>query len=281
MYPLLPFLYICISISASMKRQIILFLLTLSLLSFKVPAQTGLSVTPPRVYFTVDRGQSQKQVVTVSNVSKTAALDLSVSLSDWDYDLKGNNNIYEAGKIPSSCAAWVSVLPSSFFSLAPGEQKDIEVQVSPPANLTDTLPVHTAMLYITQLNPFDDVNEKGANIKVAIRTGIKLYQRFPTTRRADLDITGFSQKQNLLTLRFSNTGNVWADGTATCELLEQKSGKKTVLKDIVFYSLPGNIREVYFDLPKDLQKGNYVASAILNYGEDTTVKLAELEFKHE
>lgn len=264
-----------------MKRHFSLLTFTLLFFTINALAQTGLSVTPPRVYFTVDKGQAQKQTITVSNVSKTTALDLSVSLADWAYDIKGNNNIFEAGSTVGSCANWVSVLPSSFFSLGPGEQKDIELQVSPPANLTDTLPVHTAMLYVTQLNPFDDVNEKGANIKVAIRTGIKLYQRFPTTRRPDLDVVGFSINKKLLTLKFVNIGNVWADGTATCELLDRKSGKKITLKDVIFYSVPGNNREISFELPADLAKGEYVASSILNYGEDSTVKLAELEFNYE
>jgi len=248
---------------------------------FGIYAQTGLSVTPPRVYFTVAAGQTQSQKITISNVSKTSTLDLSISLNDWSYDDKGNNQIYDAGSTAVSCAKWLAVLPSSFFSLAPGETKDIEVQVSPPASLTDTLPVHTAMLYVSQLNPVDDVSQKGTNIKVAVRTGIKLYQRFPVNRKANLDIENFSKLNQELILKFANIGNVWADGTASCELLNRQTGKKINLKEVIFYSLPGNQRNVYFSLPSGLEKGEYVASAVLNYGDDTTVKLAELEFKNE
>ncbi|UKT62968.1 fimbrial biogenesis chaperone [Pedobacter mucosus] len=244
-------------------------------------AQTGLSVTPPRVYFTVAPGGMQRQKITVSNVSKTSTLDLSISLNDWSYDEKGNNQIHEPGSTNVSCALWVAILPSTFFSLSPGEHRDIEIQVTPPASLQDSLPVHTAMLYVSQLNPIDDVNEKGTNIKVAVRTGIKLYQRLPISRMANLDIQNFSLVKNDLILKFANIGNVWADGTATCELLNRQTGKKIALKDVIFYSLPGNKRDVYFNLPTTLEKGEYVASAILNYGDDVTVKLAELEFKHE
>lgn len=264
-----------------MRKIYCFFSILLLLGNVGVYAQTGLSVTPPRVYFSVDKGQIQKQSVTVSNVSKTSSLDLSISFSDWMYDLKGNNVVSEAGTAINSCANWVSVLPSSFFSLAPGEQKEVEILMTPPLNQTDSLPVHTAMMYVSQLNPIDDVNEKGANIKVAVRTGIKLYHRFPVNRQANLDITDFKKNKSLLVLTFSNIGNVWADGTATCELLDRKSGKKVGLKDIIFYSLPGNKRALYFELPQSLSKGEYVASAILNYGEETIVKLAELEFNHE
>lgn len=196
-----------------MKRLPYLTLLIIFTFSLPVVAQTGLSVTPPRVYFTVAPGQQQIQKITVNNVSKTSTLDLSISLNDWAYDERGNNQIFEAGSTAVSCAKWVSILPSSFFSLAPGEHRDIEIQMAPPSSLSDTLPVHTAMLYVSQLNPIDDVNEKGTNIKVAVRTGIKLYQRLPVARNANLDIQNFSKAKDELILQFANIGNVWADGT--------------------------------------------------------------------
>ncbi|WP_421940001.1 molecular chaperone [Pedobacter sp.] len=264
-----------------MKRLPYFLLLLALIFTLPVAAQTGLSVTPPRVYFTVAPGQQQRQKITVSNVSKTSTLDLSISLNDWSYDDKGNNQIFDAGSTSVSCAKWVAILPSSFFSLAPGEQRDIEIQLAPPASLKDTIPVHTAMLYVSQLNPIDDVSQKGTNIKVAVRTGIKIYQRLPVARNANLDIDNFSKSKEELILQFTNIGNVWADGTASCELLNKQTGKKTTLKDIIFYSLPGNKRKVFFALPVSLEKGEYVASAVLNYGDEATVKLAELEFTHE
>ncbi|MGN8056335.1 fimbrial biogenesis chaperone [Pedobacter sp. 22163] len=264
-----------------MKKIFCFMPLLMLMLSNVGHAQTGLSVTPPRVYFTVAPGESQRQKITVSNVSKTSTLDLSISLNDWSYDEKGNNLIHNAGSTPTSCAKWVAILPSSFFSLAPGEHRDIEIQLAPPANLKDSIAVHTAMLYVSQLNPVDDVSQKGTNIKVAVRTGIKLYQRLPISRNANLDIENFAKVKEELVLKFANIGNVWADGTASCELLNRQTGKKTTLKDIIFYSLPGDKRDIYFTLPQTLEKGEYVASAVLNYGDDATVKLAELEFKHE
>ncbi len=264
-----------------MKKKIHFQFYFLLLFPFWSVAQTGLSVTPPRVYFTVGPGAMQRQKITISNVSKTSALDLSISLNDWSYDDKGNNQIHGPSSTELSCVPWIAVLPATFFSLAPGETRDIEIQLTAPALLQDNLPVHVAMLYVSQLNPIDDLSQKGANIKVAVRTGIKLYHRLPVGRMANLDIQNFSKLKENLELKFVNVGNVWADGTATCELLNRQTGKKTILKDVIFYSLPGNKRNIYFDLPATLEKGEYVASAVLNYGDDLTLKLAELEFKNE
>lgn len=258
-------------------------LIILTLLAFtEVKAQSGLSVSPPRNYFTVAAGQAESKKVLVSNPSKTTRLDLAVSLNDWSYDSYGNNVIHDAGSLPNSCANWISIAPQSFFSLAPGESHEMELIVTPPNNPSDSIPVHTAMLYITQINPEDAVNEHGTNIKVSVRTGIKIYQRYTGARLPELDIVNFSNdKTNTLFFEFNNTGNVWADGTLTCELINQESGKKTILPDTVFYTVPQDKRKVNIPLPADLQKGKYIATAILNYGENATIKMAELNFTHE
>lgn len=63
----------------------------------------------------------------------------------------------------------------SYFTLAPGERKDIDVTITVPNTLSDKLAAHSAVLYVSQMNPVDDVDSKGANIKVSIRSGIKLF----------------------------------------------------------------------------------------------------------
>lgn len=244
-------------------------------------AQSGLSVSPPRNYFTVAVGQSESKKVLVSNPSKTSRLDLAVSLNDWSYDNLGNNVIYDAGTRDNSCANWISIAPQSFFSLAPGESYEMELIVSIPNNLNTTIPVHTAMLYITQINPEDAVNEHGTNIKVSVRTGIKIYQRFPGPRLPELEIQNFTYDKENLILDFDNTGNIWADGTLTCELINQETGKKTSLPDTVFYTIPKDQRKVVIALPVGLEKGKYIATSMLNYGENATIKMAELSFTHE
>lgn len=265
----------------TMKNPLLLVLLLLAM--HAASAQTGITIGPPRVYFTIGPGQSQTEKVLVSNPSKDYTLELGVSFEDWAYNALGDNVLSEAGTLATSCAAWVSV-PQSFFSLAPGETKVLEVQMSMPAGYrNDTVPVHTCMLYVSQLNPREGTDQDGANIRIAVRTGIKLYQRLPGPYRPDIDITNFqypAPDSKELVLSFDNTGSVWADGTMSFEILNQSDGKKVVLPDAAFYSMPGDKRKHPVGLPADLQPGRYTATAILNYGDHDTVKLAELEFTH-
>ena len=268
----------------SSRTIAIITLLVLLIASSKVTAQVGLSVSPPRTYFTLGTGQSETKQILISNPSKTNTLELSVSFGDWKYDSIGNNVMAETGVLSNSCAEWIDILPQSFFSVAPGASYEMDVRMRVPENLPDSMPVHTCMIYITQINPTDGVNEQGANIKIAVRSGVKIYHRQSVKRDANVDITNFAYEKenpNKLKFAFNNVGNVWTDGTITCELLNQNTGKKTKLEDVVFYTMPGDKRELFFNLPEDLTSSKYIATAIFDYEHAASVKMAELSFDYE
>ena len=259
-------------------------LLFLSIASSKVTAQVGLSVSPPRTYFTLGAGQSETKQILVSNLSKTHIMELSVSFNDWEYDSIGNNVMAEAGVLSNSCSEWIDILPQSFFTVAPGASYELDVRMKVPENLPDSVPVHTAMLFITQINPTDGVNEQGANIKIAVRSGVKIYHRKSVKRDANVDITNFAYEKenpNQLKFAFDNIGNVWTDGTISCELLNQNTGERTKLEDVIFYSMPGDKRELFFELPEELNASKYIATAIFDYEHAASVKMAELSFDYE
>lgn len=248
-------------------------------------AQTGITIGPPRVYFTMNPGESQTETIIVSNSSKDYTLDLGVSFEDWEYNETGDNVLHPAGTLPTSLAAWLTV-EEPLFSLAPGERKELNIQLSiPPSIDQDSIPVRTAMLFVTQLNPRAGVNEDGANIQIAVRSGIKLYQRSNSHQIPQIEITNFtkhsSETQNYLVLHFENNGKIWADGRISLELLNQGDGSKRTLPVTEFFSMPGDRRQHALFLPADLAAGTYLATAIVNYGDLSTVKIAELEFTHE
>ncbi len=257
----------------------------LLLTSIVSQAQTGITIGPPRVYYTIGPGQSQVERVTITNPSKDFPLELAVSLEDWQYGEYGENLLEASGTLSTSLAEWVTI-PESFFSLQPGESKDLDILVSvPAAGDLDSIPVRTSMLFVTQLNPRDGVDDEGANIRISVRTGIKLYQRFPGSFEPLVEITNFrylkDEAATQLSLHFDNTSNVWTDGVISVELLNQETGHKTSLPPVAFYSMPGDKRTQLIQLPADLAQASYIATAIVDYGDRQAVKIAELEFTHE
>jgi len=264
--------------------QRIIALLFFLLLIGTHKAQTGISVSPPRLYFESAAGTSTTQVVTVTNVSSKNSLDLAVSLGDWEYDEKGENIIHPANTLNNSCVNWISIKKNdNYFSLAPGERKDLEITLTAPLKSDEKIPAHTAVLFVSQMNPVDDVDSKGAKIKVSIRSGIKIFHRLPNATRRKIEIQDlkFDAQNKVLNLQFENQSTIWTDGKITTDIINTSTGKKITVEPIVFYTLPGNNRKISIPIPDIMEKGSYNISVIIDYGDSETLEMAELNFNYE
>jgi hypothetical protein len=261
------------------------------ILPFFVPflcmGQAGITASPSKLYYRLPAGSTGIQKVTVIN-PLTKDLEVGVSLGDWDYDSLGTNRLHDPGLLKISCANWVKVLPGSYFTLLPNERKELTVELSVPQNADKTIPVHTAMLYFTQLNPGDTKAVNGASIKVSVRMGVKIYHSFSQSDNRNIDITDFIDRKKdpakssagLLELRMENVGNIWLEGKIKWELLHTQSGEKFKMEDLIFLLLPGDKRVLRQDLPVNLKKGRYSATAIVNYGNKDELKIVELDFEY-
>lgn len=245
-------------------------------------AQSGISVSPPRTYFTLSPGESDRKTILITNVSEDQTLELSASFNDWTYDDFGSNVIKEPNTLSNSCSNWITVLPANTLTLGPKESKEIEVLMQVPENLTAD-EVHTTMLYITQTNPIAGENKAGENIKISLRTGVKIYHRLNVTRDQNIEFINyeFDKTANQLILTLENIGNVWSEGTIKNEIISQKDGSIIQLDDVVYYSLPKDKRIVIISLPKDLAKTSFIATSILSLGDTDQIKIAELSFTNE
>ncbi|NCI50413.1 hypothetical protein GWC95_10805 [Sediminibacterium roseum] len=246
-------------------------------------AQAGMTVSPGKMYFKQGAGSSATQRIVVSNPNDKE-LEIGVSISDWNYDSLGNNLTYDAGTLNTSCADWVQVMPGSYFTLQPREKRELNVVFNVPANADQSVPVHNAMIFLTQLNPGDAKAGDGTAIKVTVRMGVKLYHSFSQTEERDIevlnlkDVADTGQNPGFLELTLKNTGKAWLEGKIKWELLNTQTGEKRKLEDQDVFSLPGDLRIVRAALPADLKKGKYTATAVINYGNKDELKVVELEF---
>lgn len=245
-------------------------------------AQTGLSVSPPRLYFEVAEGQTKTEKIIVTNVSNSNDLEIAISLGDWDYNLYGDNILYPADSLATSSAGWVSI-KDSYFLLKANQSKEVEISLTVPDQIDTAIPARSNMVFVTQMNPVDDVDSNGQNIKVNVRSGIKVYHRLPTTRERRIEIQNmkYIADKNYIELLFENNGNVWAEGTIYSDLTNIDTGEKINLQDIIFYTMPTNKRITEINLPKELPKGNYVASVLMDYGDPENMEAGELRFTYE
>ncbi|MHA4896677.1 hypothetical protein ACXZ1K_18150 [Pedobacter sp. PWIIR3] len=272
-----------------MKLSLIKFILAFLLLFFSIKSrgQAGISASPPKLYYRVASGAIGMQKVIVTNpISRD--LEVAVSLGDWDYDSTGTNQLHEPGTLKTSCADWVRILPGSFFTVIPDERKELSIELAVPENADKTIPVRTAMLYFTQTNPESSKGANGASIKISVRMGIKIYHSFTTADEREIDVKDFRDIKDaknpgspgFLEIDVENTGKIWIDGEVKWEMINSKNGEKVKMDDTSYLALPGDKRVLLKELPKDLKKGNYAVTAVINYGNKDELKVLELDFEY-
>lgn len=267
-------------------RELFLSLFLMGMVSIFSPllrAQVGVSVSPPRVYYTLDPAESGTQRILVTNISKQHSMDLSITFGDWKYDDYGNNIMLPPDTLENSCVSWLSVVNGTYLTLAPGESKEIELTMTVPFGINASENVQTAMLYVTQMNPVDGVDAKGAAIKINVRQGIKVYRRGAIPEKKQLEIVemSYNKENNSVGLGFKNNGNVWTNGLLSATLFNSSTGKEMDLGKIDFYTMPSDYRKVIIHAAEPLEKGTYIATVILDYGDDSVLEAAELEFSYE
>ncbi len=270
-----------------MRFQLGSCFLLFTALFFKIPAvleaQVGLSVSPPRVYYSLNTGETGSQKVLVSNISKEHPLNLSLTFGDWKYDEHGNNLMFPPDSLENSCANWLRVAEGAYLTLEPGESRDIDLTMSVPIEAEGKDNVQTAMLYVTQMNPVDGVDAQGASIRINVRQGIKIYRKgsAPEVKRVEIENLVYDKEANSLQLTFGNNGNIWINGRIDASLFNQSTGKELNLEPSDFYTMPGDHRIMQIPFGQELEKGTYIATVMIDYGDVTTIEAAELQFSHE
>jgi hypothetical protein len=129
----------------------------------------------------------------------------------------------------------------------------------------------------------DGVDAQGAAIRISVRQGIKIYRKGNAAERKKIEIENlaYDQETNSLVLTFSNAGNIWINGSVNASLFNQTTGKESNMEAIVFYTMPGDRRIMHLPFRHALKKGRYTSTVILDYGDETTIEAAELQFVYE
>lgn len=253
-----------------------------SILTYTTFAQAGLTVSPGKLYFYDNNNQPQTQKVSITNPTNKL-LEIGVSINDWNYDKIGSNHIADFNTIEESCSSWIQILPNTFFTIEPNSTRTVEVVLTNPNNTSPNNPVHTSMLFFTQLNPGDSVDEKGASIKVTVRMGVKVYHAKQETE-GEIAIVDFRPKKDeknnkSVELEFTNSGKIWTEGKIIWSIFNYKTGKTTELSEEEFYTLPKDTRVVTKALDPKLTAGQYTISAQILYGKNETIQLAEMDIE--
>ncbi|MEJ2884483.1 hypothetical protein [Pedobacter sp. GR22-6] len=266
-----------------MAKAIALFLFLGSMVSASF-AQ-GISVSPSRLFFKGLPGETVTQVITFSNTSKTEMNFIS-SIKDWNRDSTGLKQYYPGGQLSSSNAKWLA-LSSNSVSLAPGETKEINLNLKIPNDSTSNR-LSNSMLFFTQVKA-QKSSARTANMGVDIlfEMGIQVYHIPEGLSAGELEFLAFEERSQTnsadttrkMAVKIKNTGSINKDAYVRFELTNTSSGEEIQMKPVAIAMLPNAEQWVNLNLPAKL-KGKYLVVAILDAGSQYDLKVAEKEITY-
>lgn len=246
-------------------------------LSINSSAQ-NLGIHPTTLHFTLGAGQSETQVIHISNGAESKKVQYRVYLNDWLRDSTGGHEYYRPDSLSRSCARWITV-NKNFIELQPKESVDLTVKLQLPDSPAAASEMKWAMLFIETVEEQINAGAKQAQATVRnlLRLGVHIYQTPPTLTGKEvklLDLKPDDSIKNAYNIVCKNTGEVMLDCKAYIEVTAT-DGKKTKLDAVEYPMFPGQRRLVLFELPKNLPKGSYSALAVIDAGEELSLEAIE------
>lgn len=242
----------------------------------------GFSVSPSRLSFTGNPGETVAQTITLSNTSQSI-LNFNMHLQDFDRDTLGSKNYYDAGSRPSSNAKWLS-LSSTSLKLQPGEIKKVNISMAIP---TTAKSISQSMIFFTQVK--EQMAAGGAlksiGVSVLMEMGVQIYYTPTGLNAGELEFLAFEDRGMVgtgkdqvrkLMLKIHNKGDVNKDAFVRLELTNKETGEEHKVDPASIAMLPNASQWVTFNLPLRLS-GKFLAVAILDAGTAYDLKIAEKE----
>jgi len=262
-----------------------LIVMTVLFIGITVKAQ-GISMSPTRLFFSGNPGETLVQNVTVSNGS-SKSITFNTRINDWYRDETGEKIYVDSNTLPKSNSVWVSI-PQELFTVDAGSTRTIPVTIQIPqqASAND---VTNSMLFFTQIGQQDDNYQSGMGIglQVLFEFGLHIYNTPPANQTQDLEFTAVDDLGNInkndisyrrIGVKIKNEGNIISDSTVELELTNKNSGEEIKLNPVSLSMLPAAEQLIYFDIPVET-KGSYAGVSIIKMGGTTDMRIAEKDFE--
>ena len=246
------------------------------------PASAQLLVDPLEVSMITTGAGRVSASFSLQNASDKP-VQATITRQDWDRQENGDNRFLPAGSTGKSCGSMLSVSPLS-------------VRVEPHTSRVVRLSVQTAAALDRECWDIVFVEEvpqrpatKGNSLQYIFRTGVKVYvappglprdaavegmtvvdapvktaSSTPSAKPASLSTPAPAAKQIAIT--FHNTGGMHLLAKGRVEFRRLDNSLATQVPIVEFPTLPGSVRKVLVDVPRDLPAGDYVALALIDFG---------------
>lgn len=246
----------------------------------------GISMSPTRLFFNGNPGETLIQNVIITNGS-SGSITFNTRINDWYRDSLGEKIYVDKSTLPKSNSSWISTT-EELFTVNAGSTMTLPITIHIPEGAS-TNDVTNSMLFFTQIGQQDDNYQSGMGIglRVLFEFGLHIYNTPPANQIQDLEFTavddlGVINKNDIqyrrVGIKIKNEGNVISDSTVELELTNKNSGEEIKLNPVNLSMLPDAEQLVYFDLPVDT-KGSYAGVSFIKMGGTTDMRVAEKDFE--
>lgn len=264
-----------------MKTSSITMLLVFLFLTPFVMRAQELEVTPGTMMFNVSPGSSQTQQVYVRNKGNKPQ-NFVFNLADWLVDESGETKYFPQGTTARSCADWITVSPA-LVTLQPNESANVNVTMLVP---NDEVSTKWAVLFVQSAEETTGAQavdkEVQMGLRVAARIAIPIYQSPTSNRMYKGVIEGLEEKidedgfRNYKT-QVINTGDKILNCKVYFTVSNLQTAEEYISEPFNFMLLPETIKKLNYTLDKELEKGNYAVSAVLDYGFNEELDGVQIE----
>lgn len=253
----------------------IIFLSALLFVSLFATGQ-DFEVSPLKLFYNVEPGESQTKFVVVKNHSNKAETFI-LSVSDYSINSKGQGKYVAAGTLKNSVADWISIAPS-FFELNPNEEREIAVTLQQPVDEYASK-WGVIMVRTTQEQTSYSVDKSvQAGMMVSPRIAINVYQTPGTNKNFKATISNLVELETgtdsiaVYNALVNNLGDIITECKVLLIATDIKTGEEFPFKEHKFTMYPKSSRKVELQMPKTLPKGTYSLAAILDYGSKNNLE---------
>lgn len=242
----------------------------------------GISMSPTRMFFTGNPGETITQTVRLGNSSDTD-LTLSVNYKDWERDHLGQKVYREAGSMELSNAAWLST-DQSVITIPAHGSREVQVTMEIPEDKSHDQ-VTNSMLFFTQVPSQADraSSSTGIGIITLFEFGLHIYHTPSGNQNSSLGIVNMEEaidagtQARKVVVTIENDGNTIVDGSVEFELTNTETGAEIKLDPISISMFPAAEQMVTFILPEGLS-GNYLGVSIVRISGSNDLRVGEKSF---
>lgn len=245
---------------------------------------TGVSVSPAHFHLNLKQGQSKVYSITINNDTPSSK-SFGVKMLDFNMNGKGKSEFLPAGDGKYSLSNWVSISPT-FVELKPNEKRKVDFTVTVPNSDSGRKAAWSIIMIEqqearTSLSP-DNKTENTVALGVipTFAFGVFVYQNPPNVALNEVEFVDFvyDQTRRNISIVSENKGDGISYCTSYIDLTNLKTGDQQRLKVKKFTILPDLIRDFVFQIPQEIDPGDYIAVGVLDFENSEEIQAAQMEF---